>query len=85
MENIRNLELVRIHKEIQGIKALLKSSTEQNILDAIERLADLETRLHNLAYGDCQFVHRLPYPVKPSVKRGRLHVFPKVSETGDVA
>ena len=95
MENIRNLELVRIHKDIQKIKETLQNcrivSEEsvinyQAILDTIEKLDTLETRVHNLAYGDCQFINHLPYTVKTTVKRRRLRIFPKNLETSqDVA
>lgn len=80
MENIRNLELARLHKEICTIRTALKHLLDQDEklnLDIIEQLATIETRMHNLAYGDCHFVHRLPYPVKTSVKRKQLHIFPK--------
>lgn len=89
MENIRNLELARLHKEVQAANTLLKTCliTDEesvivygNIQEAMGVLDSIETRLHNLAYGDCQFLHRLPYPVKPSVKRGRLIIYPKAIE-----
>lgn len=84
MENIRNLELARVHNEIQKIITMLKQQrTNEDVLNAIDTLETLETRLHNLAYGDCQFVHHLPYPVKPTVKRGRNVIFPKCSDPSE--
>ena len=83
MENIRNLEMARLHKEIQNVITNLKHLPDQTekLLDVIDQLDAIETRLQNFAYGDCQFLHRLPYPVKPTVKRGQLVVYPK----GEVA
>ena len=79
MKNIRNIELARMHKEVHEINSILKAhNITQEILNAIDRLDTLETRLHNLAYGDCQFPLHL---VKSRVKRGRLQVFPKIVET----
>ena len=85
MENIRNLELARLHKDIQNIITKLKHLPDQNekLLDVIDQLDTVETRLQNFAYGDCQFLHQLPYAVKPSVKRGRLVIYP--TPQGEVA
>ena len=83
MENIRNLEMARLHKKIKDINTTLKYFPDQTekLLDVIDQLDAIETRLHNFAYGDCQFIHQLPYPVKPTIKRGHLVVYPK----GEVA
>lgn len=89
MENIKNLALARLHKDIQSANQLLKTCcvTDEDLFrniqiqEAMTLLDTIENKLETLAYGDCQFVHRLPYPVKPSVKRGRIHVFPQLSET----
>ena len=48
--------------------------------DHLNNLDNIVSQLERLAYGDCQFVHHLPYPVKPRVKRGRLVVFPTQGE-----
>ena len=86
MENIRNLELARLHRNIQNVITNLKHLPVQTekLLDVIDQLDAIETRLQNFAYGDCQFLHRLPYAVKPSVKRGRLIIYPKPPQ-GEVA
>lgn len=65
-------ELARVHKEIQEINNTLKHChiggdgesviVYQDILNVIDTLETLETRLHTLASGDCQFVHHLPEP-----------------------
>lgn len=79
MENIRNLEMARLHKEIQTIHTSLKHLPNQTepLIEIIDKLAMIETRLQNLAYGDCQFPLHL---VKPRVKRGRLVIYPKAIE-----
>lgn len=90
MKNIKNLALARLHNDIQSANQLLKTCCitdeetvilYENIQEAMTLLDTIENKLALLAYGDCQFVHRLPYPVKPSVTRRRLHVFPQLSET----
>jgi hypothetical protein len=75
MENIRNLEMARLHKEIQTITTSLKHLPSQTepLREIVDKLDIIETRLHNLAYGDCQFPLHL---VKSRVKREPLVIFP---------
>ena len=80
MKNIKNLILARLHKQLSTIQASLHKmehvDNADEFQDHLNNLDNIVFQLERLAYGDCQFVHRLPYPVKPSVKRGRLHIFP---------
>ncbi|MDY0094832.1 MAG: hypothetical protein RBT80_19225 [Candidatus Vecturithrix sp.] len=80
LPKIQNLALARMHKEVQEVNHLLKKNG--NIERAICILDTLETRLCNLAYGDCSFPMHL---VTPSVKREPLVIFPKNSDTKEVA
>lgn len=72
---VRNLAMARMHRDVQHVNALLKKHSPQtdDLLEVIDQLDTLETRLHNLAYGDCQFPLRL---VAPSVTREPLVIFP---------
>ena len=85
MRNVKNLMLARMHQQLSEVLASLHKMQHvdnaddfQNLLNSLDVIV---SQLQQLAYGDCQFLHRLPYPVKPSVKRGRLHIFPTPSET----
>lgn len=85
MKNIRNLALARLHNQLSAIQAKFHKmqhvDNDNDFQDLLKSLDVIVSQLQQLAYGDCQFVHRLPYPVKPSVNRGRLHIFPKPSKT----